>query len=259
MTDKFSLHRLDLIWSYYSPAIMRQWRWTIVAISIMFGLALLARTIESTGLFSMVNTLLLFPVYLGPLVFTVYDDRSMQIQLPATAAEKATFYVLHSLVIVPLAVLALWISLNSLSGAIFGDGIYNYFMDTMLEDFTERGIEVLSPVFIIQRLFMELMPVAVVLLTVLAARRHRVIKGIGAAIGTLLAYGVISGLTGFFVAFTEANHLETLGKMDFSGEEATQFVTDIMSRLLNILTCVTVVGLAVTIVLIYRQVRRMQA
>lgn len=260
MTDKFSFRRLDLIWSYYSPAIMRQWIWTLAVVFAMFGMAMLARLLESMGLFSFINTLLFFPVYLGPLVFTVYNDRAMQIQLPATAAEKATFYILHSLVIMPVAVLALWTSLNSLSGLIFGDdnGIYGYFLPTVLEGFTNSGISVLSPIFILQRLFMELTPVAVVLLTVLIARRHRVLKGIGAAIGTLLGYGIISGLIGFVVAIFEAKNVAALASENVGDEMVPEIVNHILSRLLNTLTGITIVCLTVTVILIYRRVRRMQ-
>lgn len=261
MTDKFTFSRFDLIWSYYSPAIMRQWIWTIAAVIVMFGLVILARLTESTGLFSMVNTLLFFPVYLGPLVFTVYNDRTMQIQLPATAAEKATFYILHSLVIMPVAILVLWVSLNSLSGSLFGyeNGMYGYFMSSIMDDLDRSGIAVFSMSFIVQRLFMELMPVAVVLLTVLVARNHRVIKGIGAAIGTLLAYGVVSGIVGFVVALSEAVHLETVATGNDGDEFAAQVVTDIVGRLLNTLTVISAICLVATVIIIYRCVRRMQA
>ncbi|MDE6334669.1 MAG: hypothetical protein K2L77_08500 [Muribaculaceae bacterium] len=262
MTDKFSFSRFDLIWAYYSPAIMRQWIWTIAAVIVMFGLILLARLFESVGLFSMINTLLFFPVYLGPLVFTIYNDRSMQIQLPATAAEKATFYILHSLVIMPAAVAGLWLSLNSLSGVMFGydNGVYGHFMSSVLDDFTHSGIDLLSTSFIVQRMFMELLPVAVVLLTVLVARSHRVIKGVGAAIGTLLAYGVVSGVLGFFVAINEARHVAAVAAINDGGEEmALQVASEILSRLLSILTVISGVSLVVCIILIYRCVRRMQA
>lgn len=92
----------------------------------------------------------------------------------------------------------------------------------------------------------------------LIARRHRVLKGIGAAIGTLLGYGIISGLIGFVVAIFEAKNVAALASENVGDEMVPEIVNHILSRLLNTLTGITIVCLTVTVILIYRRVRRMQ-
>jgi len=259
MTDRFSYQRFDLLWSYYHPAIIRQWVWTIVAVLAFFLVGVLARYIESFTLFSLINTLLALPVYLGPLVFTLYNDRAMQIQLPATAGEKATFYIFHSIIIMPVAVLAIWLSLNGIYASLWGDGegIYGYFMVKMIESMANSGIEVMSFKLVVQRIFMELLPVAVTLYTVLSARTHRVIKGIGAAIGTLVAYGIVSGIVGFFTALTRIKTLENVPAENIDNE-AVQMVTGLVSDLLFVLSLSSAVCFVLFIFLIYRKVKRMK-
>lgn len=259
MTDKFSFQRIDQIWSFYHPAIIRQWMWTLIAVVALFLIAALARAIDSFGTFSLVNTMVCAPVYLGPLVFTYYNDRAMQIQLPATACEKASFYIFHSLIVMPVAVLTLWLSLNGLS-ALWGNGItiYDYFMDHLLDEFTSAGISIMSPQFIIQRLFMELLPVSVTLYTVLAARSHRVIKGICAAIGTLIAYGILSGIVGFVAALTNVQMFTGSSEEICSDNRTVEFVTKMMSDLMLTLTVFSAITVVFFIYLIYRKVKRMQ-
>lgn len=258
MTDKFSFQRIDQIWSFYHPAIMRQWIWTIIAVVALFQIAVLARATDSIALFLLVNTLMCAPVYLGPLVFTYYNDRAMQIQLPATACEKATFYLFHSLIVIPLAVLVLWLSLNGLS-SIWNDGetIYTYFTTQLMDGLNVIGVNYMSWKFVLQRSFTELLPVSAALYTVLAARTHRVIKGIAAAISTLIAYGILSGIAGFITAYNNLQGLKGMSEPEIENA-SSHLATIVMTDIVLAMSIFAAVFNILFIYLIYRKVKRMQ-
>lgn len=200
-TERFSPVRFGQLWDFYRPGILRQWGWTLLGLLCIYLLALLARATQSFGLFGLVNTMIVLPVYLGPIVFATYRDRALQVLLPASGVEKALFMLLYTIVAVPLAVVASWFAIEGIFG-MFGAApdVMGAFDSRIQDDFMELGLASYN-VFNPLRLATELVPALVCLYVVVSSRGQRVLKGIGGVVGTVVSISFISGLYGAYLGF----------------------------------------------------------
>ena len=141
-------------------------------------------------------------LYLGPLTFAKRDATMMTL-LPAKAVEKWLFYILFSLVAVPVVVQGVWYGTDFIyarltSGEPLNEMILSrYNMKETMLGLNNRFF--LVCISIIQ----TSAPIISVLYTVLRSTRHRVIKGLLTLAAVLFATGLLAALAGFVVAFNE--------------------------------------------------------
>lgn len=203
MTDSFSFSRLESVWNFYHSRMMRQWMWILLALVLIYALGLLGTAIGSFGTVSLALTLLSYPVYFSPLVFAM-RDRSLPLQLPATAGEKMAVMLLYCLVIIPLSVMAMWYSLEGIGGMLTGGLNVMAFQDAEIDRIVaEAGNG--FPTYLrdapLMRLSCEMVPTLVCLYTVLASRTRRVLKSVVSVFATLFALGFAGGIYGLVMAF----------------------------------------------------------
>lgn len=204
------MNRFDMVWGFYQPGILRQWMWTAVALFVVYLLALMSRFTHSFVLFGLTNVLVVLPVYFGPIVFATYRDRSLQILLPASGAEKAVFMLLYTVVVLPLVVVAMWYiyeGIFSLLGV--APDVLDAFDVRIDTDFNKLGLKdfvLFNPL----RICSELFPPLVCLYVVVSSKTQRVLKGVCGIVGGALSLSFFSGIYGAVLGIRTA-HLESTG------------------------------------------------
>lgn len=255
MSDRFSSGRFGLLWDFYRPGILRQLGWMAAGLLCLYILAILTRAANSFGLFGLVNTMIVLPIYLGPLVFAVYRDRSLQTLLPASGIEKALFMLLYTVVAVPLAEVVIWYGIEGVFG-VFGvaPDVLRSFDGKIKESFMELGIadyDVFNPL----RLATELLPAVVCLYVVVSSRGQRVLKGIGGIVGTVVAMGLVSGIYGAYMGFRFAM-LESDG---MAMEEAVRItVAEATPTLIAVMSVIVPLLLLLAVAITWRRITKVQ-
>lgn len=100
--DGFSLRRLAMVAAYWWPRILRE-AIPFFAVSLAIGLmAGWADLSIGRDLSYIVMSPIYYATVCGPAIFAMKAGRRMEIALPASNAEKMTFMLLYSLVVLPL-------------------------------------------------------------------------------------------------------------------------------------------------------------
>lgn len=102
VTDPFSLRRAAMVAAYWWPRLMRE---AIPFFAVSLALGLIAGWADLT-IGHDLSYIVMSPIYYatvsGPAIFAMKAGRRMEIALPASNAEKMTFMLLYSLVVLPL-------------------------------------------------------------------------------------------------------------------------------------------------------------
>lgn len=101
-SDGFSLRRLAMVAAYWWPRILRE---AIPFFAVSLALGLIAGWADLTirrDLSYIVMSPIYYATVCGPAIFAMKAGRRMEIALPASNAEKMTFMLLYSLVVLPL-------------------------------------------------------------------------------------------------------------------------------------------------------------
>lgn len=260
MKIEFSAERFGQVWDFYRPAIMRQWWGTVAAMFVIYMLALLARATDSMGLFTLTTTLLVVPYYVSPLAFAAYRDRAVQVLLPASGAEKATFMLLYTIVVFPLAIVAIWFSIEGLFSMVGIEGnVLNAFDGRIARDFDKLQIGNVR-LFSFQRVVSELLPGLVCLYVVVSSRTQRVMKGIGGIVAAVVAEGFVGGVYGLWLGFKIASLHNFNGELDAAQVEdaALAIVRDTAPVVLTVVSVLLPLLLIVGIVLTWRRIVNVQ-
>lgn len=195
VSNKFSWRRAWAISSLYEPTI--KWQLIIYAIvsaftgGVVYTLNATVLGILSMGLFGTVTNLML---YFGPLVFARKSNPVVETTLPATNAEKCTFYILYSLVVIPL-VLNIPYYIVLLTGNLIHPvaETFQEILSLQSSMITKSyGLSILS----------FAMPISVCLYTLMASEKNRIVKAVLWTIGVNVAIGLIGGIYGVVMALT---------------------------------------------------------
>lgn len=180
LSDTFSTARLRLLWNYYSRWIYRQALIYGVIITMTYVVSLMSSYyvflfwfVSGTG-----QSILWLLFYVGAIVFAVPDNRQIEIMLPTSVTEKATFYLGYTFVVVPAFIAAIWWICIGL-GCILSDNgniqaLYSdvYSLSRMLAIF-----EIDGTISFLRDILSSLIIPATVLYCIINARRQRMLRG----------------------------------------------------------------------------------
>lgn len=150
------------------------------------------------GMYSILSIVFVYTMYMGPLAFARRDD-SLIMQMPVKASEKFAFYIVYSLLFIPLLIEAIWYGLN------YGIGLFNNEgnIDSMVRSIllTKYSININSLLITLINTFLQYIAVIVtVLYIIIRSRQHRVIKGFLSPLAIIFILGFISGISGAIMA-----------------------------------------------------------
>ncbi len=152
------------------------------------------------GIFSILSIIFSYTIYMGPLAFARRDD-SIIAQMPVKTSEKFAFYLVYSLLFIPLLVEVIWYGLNYGIGLFYNEGN----IDCMARSFLKTQYSITlssSEIFftIINSFLQYCAIIATTLYIIIRSRQHRVIKGILSPIAITFILGLISGISGIIMA-----------------------------------------------------------
>lgn len=205
LSDKFSWRRMMSVGLMYKSSI-RMYLLISAGISLVcYMLVQLAAHLYGgnvLGVYTVLSFILGLALYLGPLAFARRDNHLMA-QLPAKPVEKWLFYMLFSLVAVPLVVEGIWYGLGFIF-RIAGIGINVTDLMMSRAKIDCNMISSIDRVFVVLiSVIQASMLVVTVIYAVLGTSSHRIVKGVLSFLGALVVTGIISGITGFFIALSE--------------------------------------------------------
>lgn len=189
MKEGFSLERIGMLWDYYSPRIIRQIVATIAVVVMSYFFLVVCCDINSYTMYSLGVNFFLLPLYFSPFVYATYRSRDIFVQLPATVAEKCTFILAHSMILIPAVIALSWLSIQAI-------GIMTGMSGNVLHHFDSRlrEIGVTNSVMNEATIFANFVPLIVSLYVVLSSTSHRILRGIVAFFATLFSLGLLNGL-----------------------------------------------------------------
>jgi len=258
--NRFSLHRLDRVWSFYEPGTRRYLLLTALATVVAYLMSMVANATMSLDLFSISSLVVTVPFYFGASAFIFYHDRTLTCQLPATAAEKFVFMTLFCYVVVPLTIFIVWTGIDSIACLC---GVKTITLETVkqllineLDIYNSSAL--VTAIYDMQhqwmRLFMDLLPTTVFFYIVVATSKQRFMKAFAGVIVTNISVGLACGI---YTAVVMISHL-----IEIDGEISASILTGL------IIECATNAMLAsvfispllscIGLYLVWRKIKRFQ-
>lgn len=203
--NKFSWRRAYEFGLMYKSAIRVQLIIYAVIVLLAYLFLIEARTLSSNfnmGLYTILSSVIAYLLYMGPLAFAKRDD-SLIAQVPAKTSEKFVFYLIYSLIVIPLFTEAIWFGLN------YGIGIFNdnanieCFARSFVSD--KYGFNITSSIVILTVINTAIQTTSIaltVLYVILRSRFHRMLKGIITPLAIIFIIGMISGIAGVVMALS---------------------------------------------------------
>lgn len=194
-TDRFSWQRVKMVAHFYYPCL-RMPLLLYPAVSAVVGILNAWLTQSMLGLiFSALPALLLsFMFYLFPLFLTRPQSPTVETMLPATSAEKATFFAIACLVVNPFLV---YIPnyVCSLIATLFTNNELSIQIQSLTTEITgsSYGFNTLS----------ALPPLATCMYVVLSRWGNRIGSAIGYTIAAIITITVLGAIGGIFIALNE--------------------------------------------------------
>lgn len=262
-TDKFSATRCAAVWRFYSPGMTRHLILIGVATLICY-LCELASTFGfdtfGMGIFTATNFALMLVYYSGPLHFARFRDRTLTLQLPATAGERTAVIMGYVLVAVPAVIAAVWFCASG-TASFFTDH-YNptrCMMEYVSTMSNEAGLSLPGTTkFSVLQHFQDVIPTMVCLCCVMSSRRNAIVNGVAGIVVALIAMSFIGGIYGVFTAMT-AGLSDAMSGAEFNPDK---FLASFTSTLVYIIYSISVLAVATvmyTAIRIYRSFRHQQA
>ncbi|MDE7388169.1 MAG: hypothetical protein K2M97_02820 [Muribaculaceae bacterium] len=238
-TDRTSWRRMWMVARYFWPRFRSKVIiFPLVTLLIFTCGHLVGKHVNPMGayaIFGLINYLLIF----NPLIFTKRSDMEITATLPATGLEKCVAVLGYSFVLMPLVIdVPLYLAYLLTDTPIHPDS------SVLVND-----VAVSSPLITACNVASTLAMIASCLWAVMAARTHRVIKGVAAALGVSVFIGMISAVYGFVAAIMESGHAAGVGPEQING---------IMSRVFTVTLPLLSVYLIFALAMTCRAIRRRQ-
>lgn len=250
---RFSFRRFALLWSFYRPILSRQ-------LIIYFGASLLfailtllpAKSAVQCTFFTVIWTALPYMYELAPIVLAKHgDSRVIERLLPASAAEKLTFFSIYFFLIIPLVTyllpeIALFIY-RALT-AVHTDEMLTL-VDIQLNN---------APIIIVMNAFSTWTASVVCLYVVISRRRNQVLMGILSVFAVNILVGLVGAVYGAASAFVIGMH-DGLTGADYKPEVLVKQVIDTIKNgssyaigfiIVLGLFCISMLGL------VYRKIKK---
>lgn len=233
VSNKFSWRRAWAISSLYQPAI--KWQLIIYAlVSVLTGAVTYAMNASVLGVLSMglFGTVTGFMLYFNPLVFARKSNLVIETTLPATNAEKCTFYLLYSMIVIPAV-------LNIPYYAVFLIGNAIHPVAETIKDIFDLQSDMIAQTYGLSMLS-GLLPISVCLYTLMASEKNRIVKAVLWTIGVNVAlalagaiYGIVLALTGSFPDPDTAETSYTLGEELGNSMKSLVIITSVVSGVVS--------------------------
>lgn len=255
-SNNFSGQRYELLWGYYAPRMIKYILIVAVVEFLIYLLAVLGSASNSFGLLSITFTLIFIPFYLCPLTFAMGRDTVAEIQLPASNLEKALVILPFCTVVVPLAMLLWWLSLQGIFST-FSDyaDVISFFRSQYMSLTEGSGLNmVYESRGYLNSVIREYFPMLLCLFVVLNARRQRVLKGVMAVVCAFFGLMLIGMVYGVYLAYQTVIHAP-------SGNEGAYMKDAILQSVPTAILVSTLIFSALFIlfvVLIYRKIKNRQ-
>lgn len=247
--NRFSFARLKQVAAFYYPALRLQ-IFLYPAISAAVGV--LTYFMLQSALMAIFGGLMSFALslmlYLAPLAFTRRSNRALEVMLPATWQEKATFIILYSIVVVPLLVY--------LPKYIFAKAIQMILGSSALTQLTDSLTDAMS--FNLLSEVQDFVPLVTCLFVVMKCRNNRAVLGGIFSITSLVALGIMGLVIGFIAAFSTGINfgMENAGAVNeamIAGQ-----ITSVMGPVLTAMGIICIVYVIAMLWLTARSIKRIQ-
>lgn len=257
--NKISFGGLERIWTFSEPILLRYMAVTAGIVFLSYLGAFVGVSIKSSHLFSISLVIIMLPFYFGPAAFSFFRDRTLTTQLPVTANDKFVFMVIFCYCVIPLTMFMAWVVPESIF-RMFGapEITIDAYKQMIIDDVQGHTavVEAISSMkYAWMRAITELLPVAVCMYIVVAARRQRFMLAFAGIVGTNVALGFVSGL---YTAVKMVNYIFVNRPHDISEPALMEFIFQCVRELsvgmVVLLPVLTVVVLCMT----WHKIKRFQ-
>ena len=227
---------------FYRQSVVRWCTWGLVSVILAYVACALTVGVSYgfMPLYIFISVVLSLFVSLSPLIFNHRDDTLMA-QLPVTPAEKTVFYLLFSIIIVPVLLNGVWYLLCILMGLFLPVG--NLSMKSIEMLFQQSRTDTPLWLSIVAGVTQTIFSIALTLWIVMCTRRsHRVARAVITYFGIYFVTGLIISVIGFYVGL----HDGFLG-LEYDPEDAE---TMAKSWILPLSLTIDFLALAVSVFLI---------
>ena len=204
-----------MVADYYRRPMLRQMLMTLIAVVALYLLTMSTQMPFLSGFFKGVSALLMSLLfYIGPLVFADENSRQLTALLPVRASEKFTVILLWCFVAVPLIIGATWTLMWC--ATFWADAAVS-----LRELYGVKGshmLEILYPWLCALRVAQDSITVMIVLLVSLTARKGVISKGVLAAFGTMVGFGIAGTVIGLMSTMFVMSRMD--GRLPVGLEEA---------------------------------------
>ncbi len=255
MTDKFSWERVKEVARFYYPSY-RLPLMVYPVVSLVFAIMYVWLTEYPVAfmLFSLATAIPSFMFYLFPLFFCRRQSPVTETMLPATTAEKFTFF---AILCVPVNGLLLLVPSAVVMLIAYGEG----FMENVLAEVTTIGFDFMAETYGLS-MMQYLVPLATCFFIVFSRWRNRIGMGIGMTIVSWVAYSIISGITVGIMLFMSPEFeqlLENAGNEGYDvGVYIGQRMGGMMKTFIYVSSAIAVVYFSLMMYLTYRKMRTRQ-
>ncbi len=249
LNNRFSWQRVGMVARFYYPSL-RLPLMIYPAISLVIGLfsLWLSKTeigFLFTGLLSMILSLMF---YFFPLFFTKPSSPVVESMLPATTGERFTVFVIACLIINPI--------ITFLPYYIIDWTIVN--KPEIIEQITQFSYEFIAKSYGMG-IAQSLPPLVTCLFVVFTRWKNRISASIGFTILTMVALGIIGGISGFIIAITDLiPHAENMTSSYEAGVELGKTMVNLILPIVIAIGTICMIYTAVMLLILYRKMRRQQ-
>lgn len=191
--DKFQWARVMAVARYYWPRLRNQVIAYPLVSLVVFALMILLDKAGAGMLGDMLYGLTGYLVMFGAIALVTRHDFDVTTVLPAKGSEKCVFILFYALVAIPLLVYAPG---NLLSLIVYGEWIFSRTLN--MSDMLDLD----AWVVIFSNMLSSAAAIGTCLWTIMANRRHRVVKGIIYPLFPALGFGIITGIVISLQMFT---------------------------------------------------------
>lgn len=201
------------------------------------------------GIYSLLSIIIGYMIYLGSLAFVRRDD-SLITQVPAKVNEKFAFYILYSLIFVPLFIEAIWLAINYCAGLFDPDlNLEKLVRSTIYGKYKEYIDNSTICLTVVNSVVQSMALILTVTYVVLRSNSHRMLKGIFTPMLILIFVGIISGIAGIIIGFLG------IDKMHPDNGEFVAYLTSKLSLVTIVLVCLILVYSVFMLRCIYRRIK----
>lgn len=262
MNDKFSMRRVAMLARFYGPGSRRFLLYTALTVAVAYVLSLLSTMgapAPGLGLFSLASILVGLPVYVAPIVFARYSDRTLTVGVPATWIEKSVFMLGFCFVAVPAVSAAVWYAGMGIA-SLFTDhaDVTDFMLQYVMQDAKYPGLSSFNISW--SRVFNSIagvLPAIAALYAVLSVKRLPILFGVIAEVATYTVISILSGIYGVVLAF-RAGVADGMRGMEPDPEAVVTDILNGLSDMMPYATAVVIMLLIAGAAMVVRKIKNVQ-